>query len=711
MKHDFSGYASKAGVLCTDGRVIGPGAFKDKDQKKIPLVWQHRHDGPQNILGHALIEDRPDGVYTYGFFNDTEQGRTAKELVQHGDVEALSIFATQLEHNKNIVVHGNLIEVSLVMAGANPEAWIQNVTLQHADGSSETSDDAATIWTPPEEAHLLHADGTPIEVNSDSEATAAEEKNEDGSEEELDELTVGEVVETMDDRQQAVVHALVHAALSHADGEATSNEGATVADEGKTVKDVYDAMTDEQKSVVGYFVGAALADGGSGNSDTAEHSAETNSDSTLAHSQEGNTVNAFDTQLGTPGTAVKGARQKLEHSQISKIMSDGVRFGSLKESVLQHAAEYGINNIDLLFPEAKTVGDMPELISRQAEWVSKVLDKVKKQPYARIKTVVADITAEEARAKGYIKGSMKKEEVVELLRRTTSPATIYKKQKLDRDDIIDIKDFDVIAWLKWEIRFMLNEELARAILIGDGRSSLSEDKVKDPKGALSGEGIRSIANDDPLYAVPVDLAPNISANDTIKAVVRARTQYRGSGSPVMYTTDAILTDLLLLEDKVGRRLYDTEAALASALRVSEIVAVEVLEEHEDVVAIVVNLIDYTVGTDRGGELTFFEDFDIDFIQNKYLLETRLSGALTKPKSALVIRKSTGTEATATAPSFNGSTNTITIPTSTGVNYLIDDDVVTGSKTITKDTTVTAEAKDGYYLPNNSTREWTYTYTA
>lgn len=705
MKHDFSGYASKANVLCTDGRKIGSGAFKDKDQKKIPLVWQHRHDGPQNILGHALIEDRPDGVYTYGFFNDTEQGRTAKELVQHGDVEALSIFANQLEHTGNVVVHGNLIEVSLVMAGANPEAWIQNVTLEHADGSSEKSDEAATIWTPPTEAHLLHADGTPIEINDPDAEEQHEGDEEDEETEELTEQTIGEVVENMDEREQAVVHALVHAALSHADGDSTNTEGATMADAGQTVKDVYDAMSPEQKSVVHYFAAAAAGDVPAPAGDTAEHSA-------LSHSQEGTTVNAFDTQLGTStSTAVRGEKKVLEHGQIAQIMKDGVRFGSLKESVLQHAAEYGINNIDLLFPEAKTVGDMPELVSRQAEWVPKVLDKVKKQPYARIKSVVADITAEEARAKGYIKGKMKKEEVIELLRRSTTPATIYKKQKLDRDDIIDIKDFDVIAWLKWEIRFMLNEELARAILVGDGRSTLNEDKVKDPKGAPSGEGIRSIANDDALYAHPVQLAANIAANNVIKEIVRARTAYRGSGSPTLYTTDAMLTDLLLLEDKVGRRLYETEAALASALRVSEIVAVEVLEETTDIVGIIVNLIDYTVGTDRGGELTFFEDFDIDFNQNKYLLETRLSGALTKPKSALVIRRELGTEATASAPSFDGPTNTITIPTAQGVNYLIDDDVVTGSQVITKDTTVTAEAKDGYYLATNSTRDWTYQYTA
>jgi len=703
MKHDFSGYASKAGVLCTDGRKIGAGAFKDKDQKKIPLVWQHRHDGPQNILGHALIEDRDDGVYTYGFFNDTEQGRTAKELVQHGDVEALSIFANQLEHQGNLVVHGNLIEVSLVMAGANPEAWIQNVTLEHADGTTERADDAATIWTPPAEAHLLHADGTPIEINSDSDDE--DRDDDDNTDDDAEELTLGEVVENMDEREQAVVHALVHAALSHADGESnTDSEGADMADT-KTVKDVYDAMSDEEKAVVHFLVGSAV-DGGSG--DSAEH-ADTNTNS-LAHSQEGNTVNAFEAQLGTPSTAAAGARQKLEHSQIATIMKDAVRLGSLRESTLQHAAEYGINNIDLLFPEARTVGDMPELVSRQAEWVSKVLDKVKKQPYARIKTVVADITAEEARAKGYIKGTMKKEEVIELLRRSTTPATIYKKQKLDRDDIIDITDFDVIAWLKWEIRFMLNEELARAILIGDGRSTISEDKVKDPKGAPTGEGIRSIANDDPLYAVPVQLAANVSSSVLIDEITRARTQYRGSGSPTLYTTDAVLTDLLLLKDKMNRRLYDTEAALASALRVSEIVAVEVLEETQDVLGIIVNLIDYTIGTDKGGELTFFEDFDIDFNQNKYLLETRLSGALTKPKSALVIKRETGTAATPAAPSFNGETNTISIPTTTGVNYLVDDDVVTGSVVITKDTTVTAEGKDGYYIPSNTTNEWSYTYT-
>jgi HK97 family phage prohead protease len=695
MKADFSGYASKAGLLCTDGRVINAGAFKDKDQQKIPLVWQHRHNEPQNVLGHAFIEDRPDGVYAYGFFNDTEQGRTARELVQHGDVGALSIFANQLEHQGKNVVHGNLIEVSLVLAGANPGAWIQNVTLQHGD-DIEVVDDAATIWTPINFSELRHSDGTLIEVkepyDEDEEKTEEEEmgnKGETGNDEDL--VEIDEVIHSMTDKQQAVLQVLVGEALAHAAGDnGNDTKGATTMAD-RTIKDVFDGMTDEQKNVVYFLMGSDAPD-------------------TVQHSMGGSDVsNVFDQTLG--GNGAKTDRKTLSHSQVQTIVQDGVRKGSFRESFLQHAGEYGIDNIELLFPEARTVGDMPEHLARQADWVPKVLGGVKKAPFPRIKSIVSDLTAEEARAKGYIKGKFKKEEVISLLARSTTPATIYKKQKLDRDDILDITDFDVIQYLKWEIRFMLDEEIARAILIGDGRSVGDEDKVKDPAGSTEGAGIRSIANDHEMYAHRVQLASNVADEDIVDEITRARTAYRGSGSPTLYTTDRILTGLLLIKDRNKRRVYETVAALADALRVKDIVAVEVMEQTPDIVGIIVNLVDYTMGTARGGEVNFFEDFDIDFNQNKYLMETRSSGALTKPKSAIVIRRNVGVAVVPTAPNFNGATNTIVIPTKAGVEYTIDGLPVTGNVVITKDTEVVAAAEDDFYIDGNVTDTWNYTYTA
>ena len=427
----------------------------------------------------------------------------------------------------------------------------------------------------------------------------------------------------------------------------------------------------------------------------------------IKHSQEGITMptNVFEQN----GPATK--RATLTHAQVQEIIEEAKKGSSFKEAFLAHAGTYGIDNIEVLFPDARLVNQAPDLIARQTEWVAKVLGATKHAPFARIKSVLADLTAEEARARGYIKGNLKKDEVISLLKRTTSPTTVYKKQKLDRDDIIDITDLDVIAWLKAEIRLMLNEEIARAILVGDGRLSSSDDKIKDPAGSTDGVGIRSIANEHELYAIKVQLAANVSADAMIDQITRARSKYRGSGSPTLYITDPVLTDMLLLKDKMGRRLYDTEASLATVLRVKEIVPVEVMEDTPDLLAIIVNLTDYTVGADKGGELNFFEDFDIDFNQNKYLLETRISGALTRPKSAIVIRREQGTAATPSAPSFNGATNTITIPTTTGIVYMVNDEPVSGSQVITADTTVEAVADAGHYIPANTTTEWTFTYTA
>ena len=662
-KPDFSGWATAYNQKCSDGRTIKPGAFKHMDGQTVPLVWMHQHNDPENLLGHAKLQDRAFGTYTEAWFNETERGQHVKAAVIHGDVGTLSIYATGLSERKlkdgKEVYHGDIKEVSVVLAGANPGALIENINIIHGD-SFETIDEEAIIYTGLE---LEHSDIT-------------EEENE----------VVNETTDT----------------LEHAD---------------KTVQDVVDSMSEEQKNVLYYLVGEAASGDGE-----AEHDGLSTEDF-LAHIdtqiKEGFTAmgNVFDQ---TDAEQTKGGKPVLSHADVSAIMKRASKVGSLREvmeegleGVIAHAGvdgvDYGINAINTLFPDAQALDSSPQFIKRRTEWVAKVLDGTKHVPFAKVKSVVADITAEEARARGYVKGTMKKEEVIKLLKRTTSPTTIYKKQRLDRDDIIDIKDFDVVVWLKAEMRLMLEEELARAILIGDGRSSSNPDKIKDPEGAIDGNGIRSIVNDSDMYIVDVELATNVKPADEIKAVIRARSQYRGSGSPTMFTTDAAVTDYLLLEDKVGRPLYDTEASISNKLRVKELVPVEVLEETEDVRAIIVNLQDYTIGTNQGGDLTFFDDFDIDFNQEKYLLETRLSGALTRPKSAIVIRRKAGTAATPAQPSYNPATHVITIPNTTGINYEINDEVVSGNVTITDDAEVTASPKADFYIPSGATRSWSFAF--
>ncbi|MDB5716243.1 MAG: hypothetical protein JWO15_3640 [Sphingomonadales bacterium] len=695
---DFSGYATKAGLRCSDGRTITPEAFKHMDGIKVPLVWQHGHDVPGNVLGHAILEAREDGMYAQGFFNTTDSGQTAKQLVEHGDIKNLSIYANQLKEtlvrgSKN-VIHGMIREVSLVLSGANPGAVIDQVRIAHSDDPDDVTvlEDEAIIHTGLD-IEAAHGD----EDGSDG-TDGAEGADGTDEEEPLDEETINAVVEGMTEEQQKVVHAMVGAALKHAGD-----------DSGETVQDVFDGFTDQQKQVVYYMIGVALEDAAS-NTDAAH--ADTNNEDALTH-QEGNASmarNVFD-QNGQ--TTKQGP--VLSHSDIESIFALAKEPGQTFKSALKHVAEnsdelkHSIENLELLFPDAKSVNpDDPQFITRRMEWVQVVLDGTKHSPFAKVKTILADITGEEARAKGYVKGNLKTEEVLGLLRRTTSPATIYKKQKLDRDDILDITDIDIVMWLKAEMRIMIEEEVARAILVGDGRSNLSPDKIKDPAGAVDGVGIRSILHDSDLYAVKATLDANVSAKDAVKGLVRARSKYRGTGKPTLFISDAFLTDIMLEEDKFGRALYETEQALQDKLRVGAIVTIDLFEEYEDLFAIMVSLADYTIGANRGGELTSFDDFDIDYNQYKYLQETRLSGGLTKPFSAVVVSRSQGTLATVVAPSFDGTTNTITIPTATGVDYLINDEVVTGDRVITEPTEVEAAADEGYYLAPNSTRTWSYT---
>lgn len=560
--YDFSGWATKNDILCSDGRTIRKDAFKDNDGKTVPLVWNHSHNDPNNVLGHCVLENRDEGVYTYGTFNDTEQGKNAKSLVEHGDVTALSIWANKLKQNRGDVLHGDIKEVSLVLAGANIGACIDSV-IKHG----EESEEEAVIYSG-EDIVLAHADTT----------TKSESKEED---------------KPMADTKE------------------------------KTVKDVFDTLTEEQKNVVYALIGQALESNGA--DDNMEHS-ESEGGNEMKH-------NVFDQDE-------MNGNDTLSHAEMEAIIADGKRFGSMKESFLAHAEEYGIKSIDYLFPEPKTLNNPPEFIKRDMGWVSKVMGTVHHTPFSRIKSMFADITEDEARAKGYIKGKLKKEEVFSLLKRTTTPTTVYKKQKMDRDDVVDITDFDVIAWLKSEMRMMLDEEIARAILIGDGRLSSSDDKINETN-------IRPVVSDDDLYTIKskVTVAANATGADKAKAfidqVIRSRKEYKGSGNPTLFTTEDMVTECLLLEDKIGHKLYKTEAELATTMRVKEIVTVEVMEGLKDknskeVAGIIVNLADYNVGADKGGSVNMFDDFDIDYNQQKYLIETRCSGALVKPYSAITL---------------------------------------------------------------------------
>ena len=565
--YDFSGWATRNDLQCADGRVIRRDAFKDCDGIKVPLVWNHDHATATNVLGHALLENRKDGVYTYGWFNETEKGQIAKELVSHGDITQLSIYANKLKQVGHDVVHGAIREVSLVLAGANPGAKIEE-TMVHSEDSE--FGDEGVIYT-----------GEPIELYHSEEA--AEETEE----------------------------ALEHADSKPDEGEEKMNE--------ETVQDVVDSMTDKQRRVMYALIGMAA------DRKETEKKEDDEEETEVKH-------NIFETDEAQGNT--------LSHSEMQTIISDAKRYGSMKDSFMAHAAEYGIESIDMLFPEPKTMNNPPEFISREMSWVSKVMNGVHHTPFSRIKSMFADITEDDARARGYIKGNLKKDEVFTLLKRTTTPTTVYKKQKLDRDDTIDITDFDVIAWLKSEMRMMLDEELARAILIGDGRLSSSDDKINEGN-------IRPIVSDADLYTIKKKVTVKTSATDPEKAkafirmAVKSRKEYKGSGSPTLFTTEDWLTECLLLEDTTGRRLYADENALRSAMRVSSIVTVPVMEgvkgpSSGDLMGIIVNLNDYNVGADKGGAVNMFDDFDIDYNQMKYLIETRCSGALIKPYSAIVL---------------------------------------------------------------------------
>lgn len=575
VKPDFSGYATRNDLKCSDGRTIRRDAFKDNDGQRVPLVWQHMHDSADNVLGHADLENREDGVYAYCFLNETPAGQNARELVAHGDINAMSIYANKLIQKGSDVLHGAIREVSLVLSGANPGAMIDTVAIQHSDGFVEEQEDEAIITT-----------GMTIE---------------------------------------------------HGDGTSTDDSGSRDDDDdNRTIGDIIETMNNEQKDVLTYLVDQALGE----KQNDEDDSATADNVSHSATKEENVKRNVFDSTAVDSGPT-------LEHSQIKAIFADAESYGTLSESVMAHAQSYGISNIELLFPEAQDVHNPPEFVQKEKPWVQAVVGGTKHTPFAKVRATFADISGDDARARGYQKGKLKKEEVFRLIRRETTPQTIYKKQKLDRDDITDITSFDVVSWIKAEMQVKLKEELARAILFGDGRSVTSDDKIQE-------DHIRPILSDDAFYSVKHTISKDQSLADgaLIDIVAEAMLDYEGSGNPTFFAHKKVIFDMLHQRDKMGRRLYNTREELANALEVGDVVDVDPMKGltrtlgasegggTSNVLGIVVNMGDYNIGTNKGGEVNFFDDFDIDYNQMKYLYETRLSGALVEPYSAVVIEQKT-----------------------------------------------------------------------
>lgn len=643
--YDCAGWATRANMLCSDGRTIRKNAFEECDGKIVPLVWNHEHNDPNAVLGHALLKNRDDGVYAYLTFNDTDAGQNAKLLVQHKDVDRLSIWANKLKQMGSDVIHGVIREVSLVLAGANPGAVIDTV-LMHDDDSDEEgiiySGDFIDDIEP-----LFHADE---DKKGDNSQMANEPKNASGNDK-----TIADVYDAMTDEQKKAVQAMIGMAITDAkkenqkkkeaqeklDNQEKPNNTVKHADDSKEkseddnlyIQDVVNTFTPTQKKVVQALIGMALADAEADDDDSSDDNSD--DDNKKGGNKGMMKHNVFDEETDNMDV--------LSHSEMMElaktIAEDTKRYGSMKEAFLQH----GITNIDYLFPDAQNVNDTPEFIKRDDTWVSEVMNGVHNTPFSRIKSVFADITEDDARAKGYIKGNQKVDEVFKLLKRVTTPTTVYKKQKLERDDLVDIVDFDVVSWIKQEMRMMLNEEIARAILVGDGRNSSSTDKINE-------QNIRPIWTDEDVYTVKASVKIQKATTDSekaeafIKACIKSRKSYKGTGNPDMFMSEDMLTDCLLLEDKNGRVIYDTIEKLATALRVRRIIPVPIMEDLSRVSGanthllggIYVNLTDYNVGADKGGAVSMFDDFDIDYNAQKYLIETRCSGALIKPYSAVAI---------------------------------------------------------------------------
>lgn len=647
MSYDFSGYATRNDTKCTDGRTIRRNAFVDNDGKTVPLVWQHRHDSPENVIGHADLENREDGVYAYGYFNNTDTAKTAKELVKNGDISSLSIYANHLIEKDGFVMHGSIKEVSLVLAGANPGAFIDNIAIQHADGSLSSLEDEAIFFNDSTLDDLEHSD------KKDEDDKESNNEDESKSEE-----TVEDIFNTLSEKQKDVAYYLIGQAklgmidpIENEDSDKSDEEELEHEDsDSENIGSIYDSMTDKQKQIVKYLMVKALD----------EYETENKN---IEHSDEGgntdmkyNVFESEETQVNT-----------LSHADFSEILADAKKTGSLKEAVMAHAdeaadfanAEHGITNIDLLFPDDQLVNKKIEMIrNNPADWVARVMSSVHKSPFSRIKMLHTNLTADEARARGYVKGTRKVSEVIPLFKRTVAPTTIYKAQRLDRDDIIDITDMDIVAWLKAEMRIMLEEELARAFLVGDARDASIAGTEKINESCII-PILKDYSSD--LYAIRHSYSVGSDEDAYTKFIdecVLAMVDYEGTGSPTLFTTPEQVARMLLIKDSIGNRIYKTKAELANAIGVKDIVEVPYMKnvksknadeqdvnsmhiDTEDggkmlVKGIIVNLNDYTVGADKGGAVNMFDDFDIDFNQYKYLMETRCSGALTKPHSALLV---------------------------------------------------------------------------
>lgn len=655
MEYDFSGWATKNDIKCSDGRTIKRDAFKDNDGQKVPLVWNHNHNHPDEVLGHALLENRAEGVYAYCKFNDTESGQTAKKLVANGDVDQLSIYANKLKSHMNNVIHGCIREVSLVLAGANPGAFIDSVICHSDDGEDEEegviyTDENIEVGTKEEKSEENEDEGiveTEEVVEDDpeesKESEKSEEKGESGKEKKTDpeenesseevkhsdDKTIEDVFNTLNEDQKKVVNTIVGIV---SEGKSLDEQN----DEFKsTVKNMIDSLNNEQKETVYALVGSASEGKSSG--EEKENDDKKGEDSSMKH-------NVFENEE---------KNETLVHSEIlADAVADAKKFGSMKESIIEHAAANNIENIDYLFPEAKELNTPPVVIKDNEEWVNVIMSSVRRSPFSRVKTTFAKMDETTARAKGYIKGKMKADIALSLLKRVTTPTTVYIKNTMDRDDVIDITDFDVVAWLKGEMRGQLNKELALAMLLGDGRNVSDDNKINE-------QNIRPIVSDDNLYTIKYEIksgrdykntANSVSENDSlskgiVRGAIKSRKEYKGSGKPTFFTTEDILTDLLLIEDQNGRVIYDSIEKLATAMRVSKIVTVPEMESKTDIYGVIVNFNDYTAGADKGGRVGMFDDFDIDYNQMKYLMETRMSGALTVPYSAIVLKK----EGTVTDP--------------------------------------------------------------
>jgi len=677
VEPDFGGYATKFGVRCSDGRTISAEAFKHMDGKQIPLLWSHQHSTPDNVLGHAILEWRPDGMYSKAFLNGGKSAEAAKIVVQHKDVNAMSIYANKLVEKNSLVLHGDLIEVSLVHKGANPGALIDFVQVQHGDG------DFATLETLSDEAIIYSGDT--IEFQHAATTT-----------------TYQDVYDSLTDDQKELVNVMVSKALQDNSAQHSDDKHAATGDDGKSADDTstedgkQDTTTEDASSAV-------------------EHSDKDGKMTTTRNVFENNKQVVVHGVMNDEGKVLSHSDLETLAHNVFDAMKKGATF---KDATLAHVGEYGITNIEALFPDAQLIDNKPEWITRRMEWVDTVLNATNKLPFSRVRTMHADLTQDEARAKGYIKEHLKKEQFFSLTQRTTEPGTVYKKQKLNRDDIVDITGFDVVAWLWVEMRFMLKEELARAILISDGREIDDEDKISETN-------IRPIAYDDVFYTDVVTVPANVSGQDMIDAVLRARENYKGN-APTAYMTTSVMMDMLLSRNSMDERRYKSKAELATALAVQDIVEVPVMagamRDGAEVQMILANLGDYSIGSTRGGEITTFDDFDIDYNQYKYLIETRLSGALTRAKTAQVVVRGAGTLIVTTnvVPTFNNSTGVITIPAVTGVTYktqaagplgAADTTLSAGAQTalsVGQTQSIKAVPNTGYYFPHNYDQDWSFT---